>query len=101
MLFEWSKSGVAPEEVLSLAKEIGTLPRLKLRGLMAIPEPGADVARYRGLKALYEKLKGEFAFDTLSVGMSDDMETAIAEGSTMVRIGTAIFGQRNKVRSAA
>ena len=98
---EASKSGVAPEEVLSLAKEIGTLPRLKLRGLMAIPEPGADVARYRGLKALYEKLKGEFAFDTLSVGMSDDMETAIAEGSTMVRIGTAIFGQRNKVRSAA
>ena len=98
---EASKSGVAPGEVLSFAKAIGALPRLKLRGLMAIPEPGADVARYRELKALYEKLKGEFGFDTLSVGMSDDMEAAIAEGSTMVRVGTAIFGARNKIRSAA
>ena len=98
---EASKSGVAPAEVLLLAKEITVLPRLKLRGLMAIPEPGANVARYRELKALYEKLKGEFGFDTLSVGMSDDMEAAIAEGSTMVRVGTAIFGARNKIRSAA
>ena len=98
---EASKSGVAPEEVLSLAKEVSTLPRLKLRGLMAIPEPGAGVARYRELKSLYEKLKDEFRFDTLSVGMSDDMDIAIGEGSTMVRIGTAIFGARNKVRSAA
>jgi len=68
---------------------------------MAIPEPGAGVDRYRELKRLYEKLKGEFGFDTLSVGMSDDMETAIAEGSTMVRIGTAIFGARQNIRSAA
>ena len=98
---EASKSGVAPGKVLFLAKEIDTLPRLKLRGLMAIPEPGADVDRYRELKNLYEKLKSEFRFDTLSVGMSDDMETAIAEGSTMVRIGTAIFGARKKIRSAA
>jgi len=98
---EASKSGVAPEEALFLAKEINTLARLKLRGLMAIPEPGAEVARYRELKNLYEKLETGFHFDTLSVGMSDDMETAIAEGSTMVRIGTAIFGARNKVRSAA
>jgi pyridoxal phosphate enzyme (YggS family) len=98
---EASKSGVAPDEVLTLAKEIDALPRLKLRGLMAIPEPGADVARYRELKALYEKLESEFGCDTLSVGMSDDMETAIAAGSTMVRIGTAIFGTRQKVRSAA
>ena len=98
---EASKSGVAPGEVLALAKEVNALPRLKLRGLMAIPEPGADAARYRELKALYEKLKSEFGFDALSVGMSDDMETAIAEGSTMVRIGTAIFGARAKVRSAA
>ena len=98
---ETSKSGVAPAEVLSLAKEINTLARLKLRGLMAIPEPGAGVDRYRELKRLYEKLKGEFGFDTLSVGMSDDMETAIAEGSTMVRIGTAIFGARQNIRSAA
>jgi len=98
---EASKSGVAPEEVLFLAKAINTLPRLKLRGLMAIPEPGADVARYRELKNLYEKLKDEFRFDTLSVGMSDDMDAAIAEGATMVRIGTAIFGARQSVRPAA
>jgi len=98
---EASKSGVAPAEVFPLAKEIAALPRLKLRGLMAIPEPGADAARYRELTALYEKLKGEFGCDTLSVGMSDDMETAIAEGSTMVRVGTAIFGARAKIRSAA
>ena len=98
---EASKSGVAPEKVLFLAKEIDALPRLKLRGLMAIPEPGAGVARYRELKKLYEKLQGEFRFDTLSVGMSDDMETAIAEGATMVRIGTAIFGARTKIRPAA
>jgi pyridoxal phosphate enzyme (YggS family) len=98
---EASKSGVAPEKVLFLAKEIDTLPRLKLRGLMAIPEPGAGVDRYRELKNLYEKLKSEFRFDALSVGMSDDMEAAIAEGSTMVRIGTAIFGARKKIRSAA
>jgi len=98
---ETSKSGVAPEKVLFLAKEINNLPRLKLRGLMAIPEPGAGVARYRELKNLYEKLQSEFRFDTLSVGMSDDMETAIAEGSTMVRIGTAIFGARKKIRPAA
>lgn len=98
---EVSKSGVSPEEVLPLAREMHALPRLKLRGLMAIPEPGAAIARYRELKSLYEKLKGEFRFDTLSVGMSDDMDIAIGEGSTMVRIGTAIFGARNKVRSAA
>ncbi len=98
---EASKSGVAPGEVLLLAKEINALPRLKLRGLMAIPEPGAGVARYRDLKNLFEKLKSEFRLDTLSIGMSDDMETAIAEGSTMVRIGTAIFGARQTIRPAA
>jgi pyridoxal phosphate enzyme (YggS family) len=98
---EASKSGVAPGEVAFLAGEINSLPRLKLRGLMAIPEPGAGVERYRELKNLYERLKNEFGFDTLSVGMSDDMETAIAEGSTLVRIGTAIFGARHKIRPAA
>lgn len=98
---EASKGGIAADEVFSLAESIHELPRLKLRGLMAVPEPGAGVARYRELKSLYEKLKGEFAFDTLSVGMSDDMEIAIAEGSTMVRVGTAIFGQRQKFRSVA
>jgi pyridoxal phosphate enzyme (YggS family) len=98
---EASKSGAAPAEVSNLALSIANLPRLKLRGLMAIPEPGADVARYRELKDLFEKLKGEFRLDTLSVGMSDDLELAIAEGATMVRIGTAIFGAREKIRPAA
>lgn len=98
---EGSKSGVAPAEVFDLALSIAKLPRLKLRGLMAIPEPGADVARYRELKGLYEKLKGEFRLDTLSVGMSDDLELAVAEGATMVRIGTAIFGAREEIRPAA
>ncbi len=95
---EASKSGVAVERVFSLAEGIGRLPRLRLRGLMAVPEPGADIARYRELRALYEKLRVQFQFDTLSVGMSDDMEIAIAEGSTLVRVGTAIFGQRAKIR---
>jgi pyridoxal phosphate enzyme (YggS family) len=98
---EDSKSGVVPAEVFNLARSIAKLPRLKLRGLMAIPEPGADVARYRELKGLYEKLKGEFRLDTLSVGMSDDLELAVAEGATMVRIGTAIFGARERIRPAA
>jgi PLP dependent protein len=98
---ETSKSGVAPAEVPALAKAVHALPRLRLRGLMAIPEPGADRARYRVLKGLFDDLKGEFGFDTLSVGMSDDLELAIAEGATMVRIGTAIFGAREKIRPAA
>jgi pyridoxal phosphate enzyme (YggS family) len=98
---ESSKSGVAPGDVAALAREISDLQNLKLRGLMAIPEPGAPAERYRELKSLYERLKGEFGFDTLSVGMSDDLEMAIAEGATLVRIGTAIFGERSKVRSAA
>ena len=67
---------------------------------MAIPEPGADRARYREVKRLYDELKGEFGFDTLSMGMSDDLEVALAEGSTMVRIGTAIFGPRSVGSSA-
>ena len=95
---EGTKNGVAPEEVLELAKAIQPLPRLRLRGLMAIPEPGAEAARYRELKSLYEKLGSRFPFDTLSVGMSDDLEMAIAEGATMVRIGTAIFGARTQVK---
>lgn len=98
---EASKSGIAADKVFPLAESIHELPRLKLRGLMAVPEPGADVSRYRELKNLYDKLKGEFGFDTLSVGMSDDMDTAIAEGSTMVRVGTAIFGARQNIRPAA
>ena len=91
---EASKSGISMEETPSLVRQISSLPKLRLRGLMAIPEPGAPRARFHEVRDLYEKLKGEFGFDTLSMGMSDDMETAIAEGATMVRIGTAIFGQR-------
>jgi pyridoxal phosphate enzyme (YggS family) len=98
---EASKSGIAPAEVAALARAVSGMPRLRLRGLMAIPEPGAPAERYRELGALYERLRAEFGFDTLSLGMSDDMETAIAAGSTMVRIGTAIFGERAKVRDAA
>jgi pyridoxal phosphate enzyme (YggS family) len=98
---EESKSGVAADKVATLSETIRKLPRLRLRGLMAIPEPGADSARYRELKNLYEGMKGGFEFDTLSVGMSDDLELAIAEGATMVRIGTAIFGARQKIRPAA
>jgi pyridoxal phosphate enzyme (YggS family) len=98
---EATKSGVLPAEVADLAALISKMPRLRLRGLMAIPEPGADRARYQELRSLYEKLKGEFHFDTLSVGMSDDLELAIAEGATMVRIGTAIFGPRQAVKDAA
>jgi len=98
---EASKSGIAPAEVSALALSVSKLPRLKLRGLMAIPEPGAPRERYRELKDLYETLKGKFQLDTLSVGMSDDLELAIAEGATLVRVGTAIFGARTPVRDAA
>lgn len=90
---EASKSGVAPRAVPALAAAVAALPRLRLRGLMAIPEPGAGVERYRALKALFDQL-APLGVDTLSVGMSDDMDLAIAEGSTMVRVGTAIFGAR-------
>src|SRR5260221_3299978 len=98
---EGSKSGVAPGEIFQLAMTISTLPRLKLRGLMAIPAPDASSRQYRELKTLYEKLKGEFGFDTFSLGLSDALELAIAEGATLVRIGTAIFGARKTIRPAA
>jgi len=68
---------------------------------MAIPEPGAPRERFHEINILYESLRLRFAFDTLSMGMSDDMELAIAEGSTMVRIGTLIFGERKKEKNAA
>ncbi|MDH4172479.1 MAG: YggS family pyridoxal phosphate-dependent enzyme [Betaproteobacteria bacterium] len=98
---EASKSGVAPAEVPALVAAVAALPNLRLRGLMAIPEPGAPRARFDEIDALYERLRGKFGLDTLSLGMSDDMEAAIAAGSTLVRIGTAIFGARRKVRDAA
>jgi pyridoxal phosphate enzyme (YggS family) len=98
---EASKSGISPSAVAALASGIADLKNMRLRGLMAIPEPGADRARYAEVNKIFDELKHRFAFDTLSMGMSDDMEVAIAEGATLVRIGTAIFGTRSKVRSAA
>jgi pyridoxal phosphate enzyme (YggS family) len=98
---EATKSGIAPAAVEDLAGKIRAMPRLRLRGLMAIPEPGAPRGRYREVKMLFEGMKAQFGFDTLSMGMSDDMELAIAEGATMVRIGTAIFGARQKARASA
>ena len=102
---EPTKSGLAlarnAEAVALLCVKVASLKNLRLRGLMAMPEPGAPRARYAEVKKLYEGLKGSFGFDTLSMGMSDDLELAIAEGATMVRVGTAIFGARGKERSAA
>ncbi len=98
---EASKSGVVPGEVAALVAAVAGMPNLRLRGLMAIPEPGAPRARFDEIDALYEQLRGEFGLDTLSLGMSEDLEAAIAAGSTMVRIGTAIFGARRKVKDAA
>ena len=95
---EATKSGVAPAEVAALAKAVAALPRLRLRGLMAIPRSGA-IDELRKLRILFDELKGAFALDTLSMGMTDDFEAAIAEGSTMVRVGTAIFGAREKQES--
>jgi len=96
---EASKSGVAPAEAASLARKVARLPRLKLRGLMAIPEPTSDErlqrSRFAQLRALRDELNRDgFALDTLSMGMSADIESAVAEGATMVRVGTAIFGER-------
>ena len=98
---EAAKSGVEPGEAAKLAEAIARLPRLKLRGLMAIPEPTPDIKlqhrRFALLRELKEKLVARgHALDTLSMGMSDDLEAAIAEGATMVRVGTAIFGAREK-----
>ena len=96
---EASKSGVAPPELGALAHAVAGLPRLRLRGLMAIPEATTDAAlarrAFERLRALKEMLAAEgLALDTLSMGMSGDLEAAIAAGATMVRVGTAIFGPR-------
>lgn len=96
---EPAKAGIAPADAADLARQVTELPGLRLRGLMAIPPPEADAQRqrawYRQLAGLYAQLQAEgFALDTLSMGMSDDLEAAVAEGSTLVRIGTAIFGIR-------
>lgn len=96
---EVSKSGIAPGQELGLARCIADLPRLRLRGLMAIPEPTSDLTlqrrRYARVHELAQGLIAQgYPLDTLSMGMSDDLESAIAEGATLVRVGTAIFGRR-------
>jgi PLP dependent protein len=96
---EATKSGVAPEHAAALARGVAALPRLELRGLMAIPEPTTDAAlarrRFAQLREIKERLNRDgLALDTLSMGMSADFEAAIAEGATIVRVGTAIFGER-------
>lgn len=97
---EASKSGASPEELPGLAREVAQLPNLRLRGLMAIPEPTTDVAEQRAafarVRALFDALRADgLALDTLSMGMSGDLAPAIAEGATIVRVGSAIFGKRD------
>jgi pyridoxal phosphate enzyme (YggS family) len=105
---EDSKSGVSMTEVEELCNIITTLPNLVLRGLMAIPAPNSDHVKqreafasvqdcFRKIQAAHSNELGYQFFDTLSMGMSDDLEAAIAEGSTMIRVGTAIFGKRDKI----
>lgn len=101
---EASKSGVAPGEVIALALAVATLPRLRLRGLMAIPEPtddpGLQRSRFAALRELHARVRAALAtdaancFDTLSMGMSADLESAVMEGATIVRVGSALFGTR-------
>jgi len=103
---EPSKSGLRPDGVPAVARAVAALPRLALRGLMAIPEPAADFAAqrapHRALHALMQLLNASgLALDTLSMGMSADLEAAIAEGTTMVRVGSAIFGSRPAFRPDA
>lgn len=94
-----NKSGVSPDEVFELAEQVRALPRLRLRGLMCIPEPSDDfdeqVSLFQRARVLYDSLNDRgYGLDTLSMGMSDDLEAAIMAGSTMVRVGRAVFGFR-------
>ncbi len=100
---ESAKSGIAPHELENLAESVSSLPNLKLRGIMGIPAKENDFERQRKAfaklaRACYRLQNQGYLLDTLSMGMTGDMEAAIAEGTTMVRIGTAIFGQRQKKR---
>lgn len=102
---EETKGGVKPEEALALARSVAALPRLKLRGLMGMASFTDDVAKQRAQFALLARTRAAIIaagipLDTLSMGMSQDFEAALAEGSTMVRIGTAIFGERNNRKVA-
>jgi PLP dependent protein len=96
---ELSKSGVTPDELPALARQVALLPNLRLRGLMAIPEPETEFEKqriaFRALRMLAQALNAQgLALDTLSMGMSADLAAAVAEGATIVRVGSAIFGSR-------
>jgi hypothetical protein len=102
-----TKSGIAPADLLALAAEVANLPRLALRGLMTIPDPvegfDAQVAVHAKARTLFDEVKGALnlpKFDTLSMGMTGDLEAAVQAGSTMVRVGTAIFGGRTYTNHA-
>jgi PLP dependent protein len=100
---ETSKSGVAPGEAMTLARAVATLPRLRLRGFMGIAEPTAERTRqraqFRALREIFDACRASgLPVDTLSMGMSDDLEAAIAEGATQVRLGSALFGVRDRSR---
>lgn len=97
---EKSKSGIEPHELKKLAEDCASLPNIRLRGLMTMPKPDSDFEKqcipFRELRQLFTELQTEYPeLDTLSMGTTADLEAAIAEGATMVRIGTAIFGERN------
>jgi len=99
---EDSKSGCAPDQTATLARSTAALPNLRLRGLMTIPEPSDDIGlqrrRFALLRQLRDRINAEgLRLDTLSMGMSHDLEAAIMEGATLLRVGTAIFGERSKV----
>jgi PLP dependent protein len=96
---ETTKSGLEPDALDALVEQVAALPRLRLRGLMAIPEPTPDVGvqrrRFRRLRELRDTQSSRgYGLDTLSMGMSDDLEAAIEEGATLIRVGRAIFGER-------
>jgi len=102
---EDTKGGVAPARASALAREVAAMPAVRLRGLMGMASPTSEASvqrsQFRALKQAFDTLVREgFALDTLSMGMSDDLESAVAEGATMVRIGTAIFGERQRKAAA-